>query len=138
MNIKVDDTIKFKLPKVIEDYKSIGGSLNSLQDSLIDCVGTVIDVWENGQGVQVHVHYDGQFELPVDISLVDRVIKTHSGSAYDRGSADRYYNRERSPHFYYNKNKENEMLIEESRMTDLAIDDYNLGYDFEMDRKVWE
>ena len=30
------------------------------------------------------------------------------------------------------------MLIEESRMTDLAIDDYNLGYDFEMDRKVWE
>ena len=138
MNIKVDDTIKFKLPKVIEDYKSIGGSLNSLQDSLIDCVGTVIDVWENGQGVQVHVHYDGQFELPVDISLVDRVIKTHSGSAYDRGSADRYYNRERSPHFYYNKNKENEMLIDESKMTDLAIDDYNLGYDFEMDRKVWE
>ena len=37
MNIKVDDTIKFKLPKVIEDYKSIGGSLNSLQE-LVYCM----------------------------------------------------------------------------------------------------
>ena len=50
------------------------------------------------------------------------------GSAYDRGSADSYYRRPRSPHFWpegsYNGKK-----VEAKDMTPEQIDAYNEGFD---------
>jgi hypothetical protein len=53
--------------------------------------------------------------------------KERHGGPYDRGSADRYYNRPFSPHYFtgdtYNSDK-----IEQKDMTDAQVKDYRDGY----------
>ncbi len=54
-------------------------------------------------------------------------LKERHGGPYDRGSADRYYNRSFSPHYFtgdtYNSDK-----IEKKNMTDVQIKEYREGY----------
>jgi len=66
------------------------------------------------------------------------MIDKRHGSPYDRGSADSYYQRGRSPHYYcYEQGKE-------GRVTDLTkeqIAEYHLGYDENeaiCHHKIWE
>ena len=53
--------------------------------------------------------------------------KERHGGPYDRGSADRYYNRPFSPHYFkgdtYNSDK-----VEQKDMTDAQVKDYRDGY----------
>jgi len=59
---------------------------------------------------------------------------TRHGGPYDRGSADYYYWRECSPHYYkgdtYSTDK-----IGEDKMTQEQISAYNAGFEDETDRK---
>ena len=54
--------------------------------------------------------------------------KERHGGPYDRGSADRYYNRPFSPHYFkgdtYNSDK-----VEQKDMTDAQVKDYRDGYE---------
>lgn len=59
------------------------------------------------------------------------------GSPEDRGSADRYYGRSRSPH-YYKGDSYMSPRVGESEMTPEEIADYNKGYDEEWDAKDWD
>jgi hypothetical protein len=67
------------------------------------------------------------------LDLHDPSLRTH-GSPMDRGSADAYYWRSRSPHKYpdgsYNGERVTDLTAEE-------LEEYNFGYDNETDRKVW-
>jgi hypothetical protein len=56
------------------------------------------------------------------------VISTAHGSPYDRGSADSYYRRGRTPHWYPNGTG-NWPRIEAKNMTPDEIEAYNAGYD---------
>ena len=65
--------------------------------------------------------------------------KKHGG-AWDRGSADSYYNRPRLPHMYPNGTY-NEPKITIGQMTEEEIRAYNAGYDFNEDfgdKKIWD
>ena len=64
---------------------------------------------------------------------------TRHGGPFDRGSADSYYNREYSPHYYtgdtYNSNR-----IDMKDMTAAEITAYTAGYNENEERgqkKVW-
>jgi len=61
--------------------------------------------------------------------------KTH-GSPYDRGSADYYYGRPHSPHWYPEGTGFGKR-IEEADMTPEEIAAYDAGYEEETDRKEW-
>lgn len=50
------------------------------------------------------------------------------GGPYDRGSADAWYARGRSPHYYKGKTYASEMVAR-AEMTQEEIDAYNAGYD---------
>ena len=50
------------------------------------------------------------------------------GGPYDRGSADRYYKRPASPH-YFTGGTYKSLRIEEENMTLREVADYNMGYD---------
>lgn len=56
------------------------------------------------------------------------------GSAYDRGSADAYYGRRFTPHYYVGATSFSPR-IEEADMTPEEITAYAAGYDEEGDRK---
>jgi len=58
------------------------------------------------------------------------------GSPYDRGSADAYYGRKRSPH-WYPEGTYNGVRIGPENMSNDEIAEYNLGYDDQDDRKDW-
>lgn len=58
------------------------------------------------------------------------------GSPFDRGSADAYYRRPKSPH-YYVKNTYSSKRIEKPDMTLEEIEAYNAGYDQQDDFKDW-
>jgi hypothetical protein len=58
------------------------------------------------------------------------------GSPQDRGSADRYYGRPYSPHWYPHGTYKGERITEEL-MTNEQIEEYKFGFDNEDDRKVW-
>ena len=64
------------------------------------------------------------------------VDKRHGGP-YDRGSADRYYGRAHTPHYFADRTWAS-ARIEESDMTQQEISDYTLGYNQETERKVWK
>ncbi len=53
---------------------------------------------------------------------------TRHGGAYDRGSADSWYRRGRSPHYYVGATGNTE-LVEKDKMTAEEIAAYNAGYD---------
>ena len=62
---------------------------------------------------------------------------TRHGGAYDRGSADRYYGRRPSPHYYTGGTGTSDIVF----MTDMTpdeIDAYYQGYENETDRKIWD
>lgn len=51
-------------------------------------------------------------------------MNKESGSPYDRGSADSYYSRPRSPHYYSERKR-----VEYPNMTQQMVDEYHAGYD---------
>jgi hypothetical protein len=57
------------------------------------------------------------------------------GSPYDRGSADRYYDRVAIPHYY--RDGTPLTRVEAKDMTPDELADYHAGYDQESDRKQW-
>ena len=62
------------------------------------------------------------------------------GGAFDRGSADSYYGRPRSPHLYEG-NTGSSRRIEQSEMTPEEIQAYLAGYQYNEqfgDKKSWE
>ena len=62
------------------------------------------------------------------------------GGAYDRGSADSYYNRGAKPHYYVGGTGMSELVTEE-RMTAEEIEASYQGYDYNEkfgDKKSWE
>jgi hypothetical protein len=56
------------------------------------------------------------------------VIDTRHGGPYDRGSADSYYGRPRSPHYYVGNTGSSER-VELKDMTEDEIVAYYAGYD---------
>ena len=76
-----------------------------------------------------------------DIALNDQYIffevkRTKHGSAFDRGSADAYYGRPRSPH-YWPEGTGHGAMIEEKDMSEEQVFLYNFAYSNETDRKDW-
>lgn len=61
------------------------------------------------------------------ITLNGKVINQRHGGAYDRGSADSWYNRPPSPHFFEGKTYSSPR-VDESDMTSRAIAEYHLGF----------
>jgi hypothetical protein len=55
-------------------------------------------------------------------------IDTRHGGPYDRGSADSYYGRPRSPHYYVGNTGSSER-VELKNMTEDEIVAYHAGYD---------
>ena len=70
------------------------------------------------------------------IEFRDREVFTRHGGAYDRGSADAYYGRSFSPH-YFTGDTYNSTKIEEVDMSEEEIAAYTAGYNETYDRKVW-
>ena len=73
-----------------------------------------------------------KFNFRNDLHGVDSAMK--HGSPEDRGSADAYYQRRRSPHFFIGKSITG-IYVPMSEMTQAQINSYNLGYDNEDDKK---
>lgn len=61
---------------------------------------------------------------------------TRHGGAYDRGSADAYYNRPPRPHYYRGNTGFSEQITE-ADMTAEEIAAYNAGYQEESSCKSW-
>ncbi len=59
------------------------------------------------------------------------------GSPYDRGSADKYYGREETPHFYTGASYSS-TRVEQGDMTPEQIAEYKKGYEEETEEKDWE
>jgi hypothetical protein len=70
-----------------------------------------------------------------DFDTITQDIPRH-GSPQDRGSADAYYGRAYSPHYYVGASMQSER-VEKDNMTVGEIAAYKYGYDNEDDRKVW-
>ena len=74
---------------------------------------------------------DLKFTTAADYMKVDystRVPFTRHGGAYDRGSADSYYGRQREPH-YFTGDTYQSTKIEEVDMSAEEIAAYHQGYD---------
>lgn len=64
---------------------------------------------------------------------------TRHGGAFDRGSADSYYHRPKSPHYYVDGTGTSEK-VEEANMTREEVAAYHAGYDWNEecgDKKDW-
>ena len=59
------------------------------------------------------------------------------GSPYDRGSADKYYGRDESPHCYTGATYFS-TRVEQGDMTPQQIAEYRKGYAEETEEKDWE
>lgn len=59
------------------------------------------------------------------------------GSPADRGSADAYYGRPPSPHYWPKGTKIGDK-VERKDMTPEQIKEYHEGYDNQIDRKEWD
>jgi hypothetical protein len=76
------------------------------------------------------------------MSAIKRSIGEHDtrhGGAFDRGRADSYYNRLRSPHYFAGATLES-TEIHEVMMTAEQIEAYHAGYDWNErygDKKCW-
>lgn len=78
--------------------------------------------------------YPEQFQRGI-VPLSSNKLPEH-GSPQDRGSADRYYGRTYSPHWYPNGTG-HEPRIEIYDMTSDEIFQYSYGWNNEEDRKEW-
>lgn len=68
------------------------------------------------------------------------MIKHRHGSPYDRGSADSYYRRGKSPHYYVGSSYSSER-IERDRMTQEEIQEYLKGFEDQEklgEYKIWD
>lgn len=63
-------------------------------------------------------------------------MRHRHGSPHDRGSADAYYHRPVTPHYYVGATYKSER-VEADRMTPQQIAEYMNGYHNETDRKDW-
>lgn len=64
---------------------------------------------------------------------------TRHGGAFDRGSADSYYNRGRRPHYFVGPTAFSPEVLEE-QMTPQEVEAYLAGYDYNEkhgDKKQW-
>lgn len=67
------------------------------------------------------------------------MIDDRHGGPYDRGRADSYYRRDRSPHYYKGATYSSEEVTQD-KMTEEEIAEYNKGFDdneSEGNFKVW-
>lgn len=53
-------------------------------------------------------------------------IRRRNGSLYDRGSADSYYRRSSSPHWYPEGTGKGDKVVD---LTDVEVAEYRAGYD---------
>lgn len=58
------------------------------------------------------------------------------GSPYDRGAADAYYRRPKSPHYYVGSTYSSRR-VEKEEMTREELEAYRAGYDQQDDFKDW-
>ena len=68
-----------------------------------------------------------------------KVYNSRHGGAFDRGSADSYYNRDPRPHFFSEATYMS-AEIEERFMTKVQIEEYLAGYEYNEqfgDKKDW-
>jgi hypothetical protein len=66
------------------------------------------------------------------------LFDTRHGGAFDRGSADSYYNRPIEPHYYVDGTGTSEKITE---LTEKQVADYMAGYAFNEqfgDKKSWD
>lgn len=70
------------------------------------------------------------------IEFHNREVFTRHGGAYDRGSADAYYSRPFSPH-YFTGDTYSSTKIEEVDMSEEEIAAYTAGYNEQTDKKDW-
>lgn len=66
-----------------------------------------------------------------------RVPFTRHGGAYDRGSADSYYGREREPHLYTGASYDS-VRLDAVDLSAEEIDAYNQGYDDNQSAQNWK
>jgi hypothetical protein len=59
-------------------------------------------------------------------------INQDHGSPFDRGGADKFYGRERDPHFYPEGSYNGEKI---TQLTNRQIAEYNFGYDLQQAHK---
>ena len=62
-------------------------------------------------------------------------VRDRHGSLYDRGSADCYYGRDRSPHWYPRGTYNGDAV---TNLTQAEIAEYNAGYDSEIFGSKWD
>lgn len=77
--------------------------------------------------------------MSFEVKFQDRVYVQVHGNPFDRGSADSYYHRGRSPH-WYPEGTGHGVRIEAEDMTAEEIAEYNAGYDYNEamgDKKDW-
>ena len=70
---------------------------------------------------------------------MNKKYNTRHGGPFDRGSADSYYSRSKSPHFYVN-GTETSRRIEKDDMSLEEVEAYNAGYEeneLHGDKKEW-
>lgn len=73
-----------------------------------------------------------QIDKAVPAALAD--AQERHGSPRDRGSADAYYGRPRSPHYFVGATHQSPM-VNEVNMTAAEIAQYDIGFGSETDRK---
>jgi hypothetical protein len=59
---------------------------------------------------------------------------TRHGGAYDRGSADKYYNRDFNPHYYVGDTMQSKLV---TKLNAKALAAYTQGYNEQTDQKDW-
>ena len=58
------------------------------------------------------------------------------GGPYDRGSVDAYYGRNCDPHYFIGATYSTDK-VERKDMTNTQVEEYLLGYNEQLDRKIW-
>ena len=104
------------------DYDQFGGG--------VEMFGNGLSIWSGAKG---------SLKWIPNREIYGVIYKTElppHGSPQDRGSADRYYGRLYSPHFWPLGTEKGDM-IEKASMTQAEIAAYKYGWDNEKDRKDW-
>ena len=60
--------------------------------------------------------------------MPEQYPRLRHGGPYDRGSADRYYSRKFSPHYFRGRTNQTKR-IEEEDMTPQQVEDYKVGWE---------
>ncbi len=69
--------------------------------------------------------------------ILHKILERNSehGSAFDRGMADAYYNRDMNPHKWIIQ--EGQRPIRDEDLSDEEIEEYEIGFEFTFDRKIY-